>query len=160
MRKVDGKSLTRVLIYNFCPSNSEGSYGTVYKGKYQNNPVALKMSKVACREDIIDLLKEAQLAISLPQNKNIANYIGVAVKDGKPVIVMELVTGGTLQNALLNKELSFVELHNIVLGIANGMNVLNKVGVVTVRKVSSVRCFEIGHLLDNVIIHSHFNNYY
>jgi len=107
----------------------EGSFGTVFKGKYQGRTVALKMAKVFSQEEIKEFLEEAEISVKLPKNKNILQLIGVAIRDGRPILVLEYVGGGTLLELFEKEDVGFAEMHKILVGIAKGMATLHAHGL-------------------------------
>ncbi|KYQ92133.1 LISK family protein kinase [Tieghemostelium lacteum] len=89
---------------------SSGSFSKVYKGCYFGNPVCVKVIK---KEAVIDkeMLKFIDSEINILRDllyqphKNIIKFIGIGEKESLLFLVTELINGGDLGTALMNKSI-------------------------------------------------------
>ncbi|CAI2335242.1 unnamed protein product [Caenorhabditis sp. 36 PRJEB53466] len=110
----------------------EGAYGEVRKGVLQRKEkqynVAVKlmkgsgdMNKIKIRE----MMREARLMRNF-KHRNVVRFYGVAVVEQPLYILLELVNGGALNTYLQkNKDVSKLELMNMCLGAALGLQYLH-----------------------------------
>jgi hypothetical protein len=74
--------------------------------------------------------EEAQALMSLPAHPNLARFINFdAGARPKPILVMELVEGPTLERLLDREEMSVAEMLAVLDGVAAGLNAMHRVGI-------------------------------
>ncbi|KAL0018385.1 hypothetical protein WJX77_000988 [Trebouxia sp. C0004] len=88
-----------------------GTYGTVYKARRGSQDVAVKTLNVqalcpggSASHDWRSLQKELRLHERLSQNRNLVQFWGHCVKQGCIYLVLELMEGGDLRQALQSSE--------------------------------------------------------
>ncbi|WP_428262134.1 protein kinase domain-containing protein [Haliangium sp.] len=73
---------------------------------------------------------EAQALLALPAHPNLARFITFdAGAKPKPILVMELVEGPTLERLLVREEMSVAEMLAVLDGVAAGLAAMHRVGV-------------------------------
>jgi hypothetical protein len=99
----------------------QGASAIVFKGKYNNDLIAIKLFKLNMfQADTNDFKKELKL-ISKLKNRNIVNFIGFVVEDTKFGICLEFCENGSLKTFLeKNKNIDFKEKIRILLDISKG----------------------------------------
>ncbi|CAB3408822.1 unnamed protein product [Caenorhabditis bovis] len=110
----------------------EGAYGEVRTGilkrKNKEVEVAVKLMKGTAdlnKVKIREMMKEARLMRAF-KHKNVVRFYGVAVDEQPLYIILELVRGGALNTYLQkNKKVTTVELMNMCLGAALGLQYLH-----------------------------------
>lgn len=81
----------------------KGGYGKVLRGlRHGVQDIAIKVSRVENASMSDSILSEAELMKDM-QDKNVVHFYGVCIEDGNLMVVMELMEGGDLENALLHK---------------------------------------------------------
>lgn len=104
-----------------------GAFGTVWLAHYQGKIVAVKkLSGSALSGQLVEFFREASLMLSIPKHKNIVTVYGMCQDIAALSLVMELVGNGSLDKFLRKKYitgdiLSAVQLHTLLLGMAQGM---------------------------------------
>ena len=93
----------------------QGSFGTVYLGEYQLNPVAIKKISSAAN-------KEQQEATRV-RHPNVIQLIGVCV--APPMLVIAYAAKNTLRHVLDNDDLSLTSRLDIIKGVSRGMYALH-----------------------------------
>ena len=74
--------------------------------------------------------EEAQALMSLPAHPNLARFITFdAGARPKPILVMELVEGPTLERLLDREEMSVAEMLAVLDGVAAGLGAMHRVGI-------------------------------
>jgi len=112
-----------------------GGMGAVYRGLdlALNRFVAIKVMKAALGEDkklIESFIREAQSAAAL-NHRNIVQIYSCGQEQGQPYIVMELVTGGKMNQLFTKGEpMDEVKLLKISLDVADGLKAAHEVGLV------------------------------
>ncbi|CAH8360816.1 unnamed protein product [Eruca vesicaria subsp. sativa] len=77
-----------------------GAYGTVYKGKLQNDEwVAIKRLKHRDSESVVQVMNEIKLLSSV-SHPNLVRLLGCCIDQGDPVLVYEFMPNGTLSEHL------------------------------------------------------------
>ncbi|HKB68411.1 MAG TPA: protein kinase [Pyrinomonadaceae bacterium] len=112
----------------------EGAMGEVYRARdlKLNRAVALKFIPAALVNESQRLTRferEAQLLAAL-NHPNIAAIHGVEEYQGKPVLVMELVEGETLEDHLRRGELPIADALRLALQIADALKAAHKRGII------------------------------
>jgi serine/threonine protein kinase/tetratricopeptide (TPR) repeat protein len=112
-----------------------GGMGAVYRGLdlALNRFVAIKVMKAALGEDaklIQSFIREAQSAAAL-NHRNIVQIYSCGQEQGQPYIVMELVTGGKMNQLFsTSKPMDEVALLKVSLDVAEGLKAAHEVGLV------------------------------
>ena len=76
----------------------EGGFGKVYKGKYQNQTVAIKKIKLEEKEpEIFESLLNEIKVIMKANNPEIPKFLGLMKKKGKYHLIFEFITGKSLK---------------------------------------------------------------
>jgi len=114
-----------------------GANGTVYQGTYKSRKVAIKMidsSEIFITEQKYkSFVKEAKLMLKLTAKKhvNLVAVYAICISKELPAIVMEYADFGTLLNVLRSSEkLELINVYNLTIGIARGMQYLHKNDVI------------------------------
>ncbi|HBB86169.1 MAG TPA: hypothetical protein DC047_00970 [Blastocatellia bacterium] len=120
--------------YQIAEKIGEGAMGEVYCARdlKLNRAVALKFIPEALVNEPQRLMRferEAQLLASL-NHTNIAAIYGVEEHQGKPVLVMELVEGETLEDHLLAGPLSLKETLSIAAQVAEALKAAHKKNII------------------------------
>ncbi|HMO03829.1 MAG TPA: protein kinase [Kiritimatiellia bacterium] len=112
-----------------------GGMGAVYRGldTALNRFVAIKVMKAAMGEDaklVASFIREAQAAAAL-NHRNIVQIYSCGQEQGQPYIVMELVSGGRM-NQLFTREqpMDEVKLLKLSLDVAEGLKAAHEAGLV------------------------------
>jgi hypothetical protein len=111
----------------------EGSFGAVYEGQYQGNPVAIKQISSVTSASIGEFFRESSLMMSVPAHANVVRLIGVCQQQNAFSLVLELVPGGSLSSVIMSNKLSTIseaELRRLCEGIAAGMAALAEHNIV------------------------------
>jgi|JI6StandDraft_1071083.scaffolds.fasta_scaffold07031_10 serine/threonine protein kinase len=105
---------------------SEGGYGIIYKGKWRETTVAVKLFKIDTSESSVkDFLSECH-AMEALRHPNIVLFLGACTKAPNFAIVLEYCSKGTLWSILQsNVELSWEDRRRFALDTARGMNYLH-----------------------------------
>uniref|UniRef100_A0A1X7UA21 Protein kinase domain-containing protein n=1 Tax=Amphimedon queenslandica TaxID=400682 RepID=A0A1X7UA21_AMPQE len=111
-----------------------GQFGEVYKGRLGDKMVAVKLMKEgSSHEERVKFLQEAAIMRQF-NNLNIVKMHGIVYENEKPMIVMELLENGDLQNYLLklkrNNSASPYQLLNFCRQICLGMTYLSCKGFI------------------------------
>jgi tetratricopeptide (TPR) repeat protein len=120
--------------YQIAEKIGEGAMGEVYRARdlKLNRAVALKFIPAALVHDAQRLTRferEAQLLAAL-NHPNIASIHGVEEYQGKPVLVMELVEGETLEEHLRRGELPIADALRLALQIADALKAAHRRGII------------------------------
>jgi len=107
----------------------EIGYGTsafVFKGKLNNEYVALKIFKVSLFDKDSENFKKELKMISKFKNSNIVNFIGFIAEDSQFGIVLEFCEFGSLKSFLnKSKKISFMLKMKILIDISKGMEYIH-----------------------------------
>ncbi|KAH3765385.1 protein serine/threonine kinase [Pelomyxa schiedti] len=112
------------------PPVGEGAFGTVYRGTWRGQDVAIKVLKTVSDQAYAEFCAEVQMMESLncPQ---IVTFIGAVHDRRKLIIVTEFMQHGSLGHVLKQKgSLTERQKVKILLDCARGMNFLHKSGVI------------------------------
>jgi len=123
-----------IAHYQIAEKIGEGAMGEVYRARdlKLNREVALKFIPAALVNESQRLNRferEAQLLAAL-NHPNIAAIHGVEEYRGKPVLVMELVEGETLEEHLRRGELPIADALRLALQIADALKAAHKRGII------------------------------
>lgn len=113
------------------PPIGDGSFGTVYRGTWRGQDVAIKMLKAQMDlsdMQLADLMREVNIMNKL-RNPNIVGFTGAVTTPGKMCLVTEFVPLGNLTRYLGKGMLSYAQKIKIALDAANGMNFLHNSGI-------------------------------
>ncbi|XP_071805537.1 leucine-rich repeat serine/threonine-protein kinase 2-like isoform X2 [Asterias amurensis] len=115
------------LVFN--PSSShmlgDGSFGSVYKAKYRDQPVAVKVFGMGPDVHPHRLLRQEVTILRQLQHPSLVSMEGVALNPR--VLVLELAQLGSLASALRNKKVTNRSLqHRIAMQVADGLMFLHE----------------------------------
>ncbi|KAF9969545.1 hypothetical protein BGZ73_008083, partial [Actinomortierella ambigua] len=77
-----------------------GSYGTVYKGKWDARPAALKTFRVSVYEDNTSAIQHEVRVLESLKCRHVIQFFGTATHQGQLVIVTDYAEGGSLKRAI------------------------------------------------------------
>ena len=125
---------------------AKGSFGTVFKGKYQGSVVAIKEFSLNFASQDVDnqkqFIKELENEITMLSNlrhRNILNFMGACIHAPIYAIVTEFIEGGSLFSFLhslepsissLRKEMKWEHKLNLMYGISQACLYLHNKGVI------------------------------
>eukprot|EP01129_Flabellula_baltica_P005559 TRINITY_DN2025_c0_g1_i1.p1 TRINITY_DN2025_c0_g1~~TRINITY_DN2025_c0_g1_i1.p1 ORF type:complete len:264 (+),score=48.19 TRINITY_DN2025_c0_g1_i1:155-946(+) len=114
-----------------------GAYGAVFRGEYRSKQLAIKMIRTADEIDLDDseyddFVREGKIMLQLKSHPNLVNVMYLCVNRDFPAILMEYAVNGTLKDYLQSSviPLEFNEKARLIKGIASGLSLLHKLGVV------------------------------
>lgn len=121
----DIKKMTR----NFREKLGKGGYGSVYKGKIRSgHDVAVKTLSTT-KENGQDFINEVA-TIGRIHHINVVKLVGYCVERSKRVLVYDLMSNGSLDKYIFNKQscdsLSWERKYRIAIGVARGIEYLHK----------------------------------
>ena len=126
--EVDSKLSTRLdpdEIKLIQPPIGEGSFGTVFRGTYKTQDVAVKVLKnQSWGLKIADFHREMKIMEEL-RSPFIVNFIGAVVFPGRMCIVTEFIPYGSLSSLLHKENLTYLVKLRMVLDCARGMMYLH-----------------------------------
>jgi tRNA A-37 threonylcarbamoyl transferase component Bud32 len=105
----------------------DGAYGTVYRGKYRGQDVAIKVLKIQDMPD--EMLDEFDREIDLMtklRHKNIVQFVGASKVRGKLAIVTEFIELGNLTRLMDTCQLSYLIKLKIAVDAAKAVNFLHQ----------------------------------
>ena len=125
---------------------AKGSFGTVFKGKYQGSIVAIKELTLSfasqdqeTQKNFIKELENEITMLSQLRHRNILNFMGACIQEPVYAIVTEFIEGGSLQSFMhssepsisaLRKEMQWEHKLNLMNGIAQACLYLHNKGVI------------------------------
>nr|XP_022309371.1 tyrosine-protein kinase Fer-like [Crassostrea virginica] len=116
-----------------------GTFGTVYRGKYQGNDVAVKYcTGRISKEQSANLVQEGMI-LKEYDHPNIVHFIGIAAQKHPIMIVTEYVSGGALPRYLEKNHLSRKQLTRLARHAAKGMDYLERKGCIH-RNLAASNC--------------------
>ncbi|MFZ1789954.1 MAG: serine/threonine-protein kinase, partial [Saprospiraceae bacterium] len=113
-----------------------GGFGKVYKAfdETRNRYVAIKVSEVKKGQESLSLMKEVELATSLPEHKNVAHYEScLRFKTQFGTLdygILQYYPHGNLSQLVKNKKLKEADKESIAKGIISGIHHLHSHNVV------------------------------
>ncbi|KAH3758214.1 tyrosine protein kinase [Pelomyxa schiedti] len=109
------------------PPIGEGSYGIVYKGRWRNQEVAIKVVKNQQSKDTLTAFdNEVQICDTISSNPyQIVQFYGAVRTTGKLAIVTEFFPLGNLRSCLKHHNLSLVVKLKCMIDCAKGMKFLH-----------------------------------
>ncbi|KAH3746093.1 tyrosine protein kinase [Pelomyxa schiedti] len=125
--KLDPEELDLVM-----PPIGEGTFGTVYRGTWRGQAVAVKVLKskgISSKEKVKEFTREVQIMEEL-QSPQIINFIGSVQVKSQLAIVTEFMSLGNLESVMKKQTLSLKQKTKILLDCAKGMNFLHQSGVI------------------------------
>jgi serine/threonine protein kinase len=121
-------------FYSFSDSIGRGQFGLVIKGvNLKNNAkVAIKVLDKTQMNSNYDSLKNEIDILKISKHPNIVQFYDYFENANNIFIVMELISGGTLEEYLksTNWKVSETTIRNIVRQLANGLYYLNQFGII------------------------------
>lgn len=108
---------------------AEGSFGKVYRGKWDGQIVAIKVfeGRLTEREEE-QFSREVGIMKNL-RHPQIVSFYGACVTEGKACIIMEYMEQGALSQLMINQNLTPEQQKSLALDIAKGLQYLHKQGV-------------------------------
>jgi hypothetical protein len=131
------QNLQRIIpkssLYVSTEKLGEGSFGVVYKGRYNDTVVAVKMVKHFQVDEIfvVDFCREVETLGSLA-HPNIVKFVGVCIEPPHLCIVTEFVERGSLRNLLTDVTVSIDEklILKMALDICKAMTYLHQMNII------------------------------
>jgi len=125
---------TKLGRYEIRAKIGEGGMGVVYRARDEklNRDIAIKVLPKAFSDDVERLLRfeqEAQAAGAL-NHPNILSVYDVAMHDGAPYVVSELLEGETLRERLSSAPISQRKAINYAIQVAHGLAAAHEKGIV------------------------------
>lgn len=116
---------------SFDVSVGTGSFGTVWRGTYDGEVVAIKQCKVSDPKDNELLLGEVRCLKRL-RHPRLVSFLGCCYQTPNFFMVMEYMTGGSLHELLFKKKqsLEFEEKTRMAFQISEGLTYLHGLGVI------------------------------
>jgi serine/threonine protein kinase len=115
----------------------EGSFGAVYSGKWKGKVVAVKkLGSNLLSSQVADFFREFNLMAGLKAHRNVVRVYGMSQEIGNFSMVMELLSGGSLDSLIRKSSISpwnqfgNLELYKLARGVALGMRHLAACGIV------------------------------
>jgi len=107
----------------------DGSFGFIYKGKYLDKDVAIKVVKNVSTDTIEKLFREAH-NLNRSKGPNVMEIYGVCIEPGFECIVMELLPNGSLEDYIQqsNEIISGSRKLDIASGIIQGIETIHLSG--------------------------------
>lgn len=118
------------LLFDFQNIVGDGSYGTVFKGTYRGQEVAVKVLKV--QEMPQEIFEEFEREIDLMnklRHKNIVQFIGASKVPNKLAIVTEFIELGNVASLLTKGPIAYALKLKIALDAARAMSFLHSNGI-------------------------------
>ena len=107
----------------------KGSFGTIYLGRWCEQPVAVKaLEGQLTPEDWQQFIREVNIMSRL-RNRSITQFYGVCLESGRVCLVMEHMPRGSLYDVLGKTVLNPERQYSIALDIARGLHYLHSQGV-------------------------------
>jgi serine/threonine protein kinase len=107
----------------------KGSFGTIYLGRWCEQPVAIKaLEGQLTPEDWQQFIREVNIMSRL-RNRSITQFYGVCLESGRVCLVMEYMPKSSLYDVLGKTVLNPEQQRNIALDIARGLHYLHNQGV-------------------------------
>ena len=108
----------------------EGSFGTVYAGRWQGQPVAIKtMRGIATKADQEEFIRETQIMSRL-RSRWITQFYGLCLEPTRQCLLMEYMERGSLFSRLGDDPLSPDQQRSIALDIVRGLSYLHAQGII------------------------------
>ncbi len=108
----------------------QGSFGTVYYGRWQSQPVAIKtVQGVTTPADHKEFIREAQIMSRL-RSRWITQFYGVCLEPTRHCLLMEYMEHGSLFSRLEHTALDPEQQRSVALDVARGLLYLHTQGVV------------------------------
>lgn len=105
---------------------SEGGYGIIYKGKWRETTVAIKLFKIESEGAVRDFFSECA-AMEALRHPNIVMFLGACTKPPNLAIVLEYCGRGSLWSTIqnLDVQLSWEDRRRFALDTAKGVHYLH-----------------------------------
>jgi serine/threonine protein kinase len=105
----------------------EGSFGTVYLGRWHENPVAIKLwNGVLSSEDEQRFIREVQIVQHLNTPRYVPQFYGACLEGGQACLVMEYCELGSLYDYLPTHRLTPTVQHHLALSLAQSLQFLHQ----------------------------------
>jgi tRNA A-37 threonylcarbamoyl transferase component Bud32/ankyrin repeat protein len=106
----------------------QGSYGSVYKGTYKKNPVAIKqLLNQSLSEDEVKQFEKEAIALSKTHSEYLVRIPGICLESDSYALILEYMTGGSLKQFLQNPESgSWSVRYQIAIDVGAGLSYLHK----------------------------------
>lgn len=124
--KIDPNELTLCQ-----PAIGGGTYGTVYRGQWRGQEVAIKLLKnQQMQADEMDQFQNEVDIMGKLKSPYIINFLGACFIPGRLAILTELCPLGNLSAVIQSKELSSLLKIKVLLDCAKGMNVIHQASAI------------------------------
>ena len=125
--------IRRVGEYELEDELGEGAAGVVYRARSSNGGlVAVKMLSPALADDAAFRARfERELRVAKEvRHRRLVSILAAGEADGRPYLVLELMTGGSLANSLRERPLPLAGLLRLVAEVGAGLDALHRHGLV------------------------------
>jgi len=107
-----------------------GSFGVVYKGIWQNAPVAIKRIKIDQFEGTLkmnEIIYEVKIMVQIGNHPNVVRIIGTSINNSNFFIITNYCKSGSLYDTLMYKDVNFTndDLIKIAKEVASGLAFLH-----------------------------------
>lgn len=107
-----------------------GSFGSVYRGTHKGTTVAIKVSKPGVVEGVREFLKEAETMMQMTPHPNVLSLVGVCTHAGSALVILEFVSGGSLDKLLTKGGVPEDKLKSFIFQLCSGLKHLHSVNII------------------------------